>query len=209
MAGPSNRSERGPQHVNRWTWALVIALAAGIGIALATALGLGSPHAARVTGDFTDLVYTSGETLTRSNSASTIKLVAYGYTSCADACPATLTKMHGVLEALGVEGERISPLFVTLNPDHDTNAILEAYVHHFDPRIQGLTGERSKLQHSAEQLNALPVDPVAKATPDGGPNHAVRLYLLSAHNELLRAYELEDSTRLIAADIHRRLAPRS
>lgn len=184
---------------------LLIAVAT-LGVFVALHLGLG-PAAPTVTAQFDGLVDTAGRPFAALEANGRFKLVAYGYTACPDACPATLTKVHAVLGTLSADTAPITPVFITLDPAHDTADVLAAYVHHFDPRIVGLTGDLKQLQRSAAQLGALPTEPGSAQTPDGGPNHAVRLYLLSPQNVLLRTYELEDPTHLIASDVHRRLAP--
>lgn len=62
-------------------------------------------------------------------------LVAFGYTSCPDICPATLLAVHQTLEALGDRAARVRPVFVTVDPERDTPDRLRAYVEGFDPRI--------------------------------------------------------------------------
>jgi protein SCO1/2 len=186
--------------------ALLLLAVATLGIFVALHLGLG-PVAPTVTARFDGLVDTAGRPFASLEATGRYKLVAYGYTACPDACPATLTKLHAVLESLSADTAPLTPVFITLDPAHDTAAVLAAYVHHFDSRIVGLTGDLQSLQQSAAQLSALPTEPEPAQTPDGGPNHAVRLYLLSPQNALLRTYELEDPTHLIASDVHRRLAP--
>jgi len=177
------------------------------GMAVAIRLGFAPASQLRETADFTGLIDTAGHTLNETEAYRRYKLVAFGYTSCPDACPATLTKMHGVLDALRTSPNSIAPIFITLDPAHDTANILGAYVHHFDSRIIGMTGESHSLEASAAQLKALPTENVATRTPDGGPNHAVRLYLLAPDNTLLRTYELNDAAQLIASDVRRRMQP--
>lgn len=185
-------------------------VAAGMGIAFAVGLGVGAlkrPVAPVTVADFTGLVDGLGRTTDSLGLGDHYKLVAYGYTACPEACPATLTKMHLVVAALGDDLHGLVPLFVTLDPEHDTPDVLTAYVQHFDPRIIGLTGASARLQHSAALLGVLPTAGIAARTPDGGPNHAIRLYLLAPDNTLVRTYELDDPTSLVVADVGRRITP--
>jgi protein SCO1 len=188
-------------------------VAAGTGIAFAAGLGVGvwQPRQARAAtvADFAGLADEAGHGTAALGFAGHYKLVAFGYTACPDACPATLTKMHGVLAALGADGRGLLPLFVTLDPARDTPDVLRAYVAHFDGRIIALRGADERVQHCAAALGALPPEGIAARTPDGGPNHAIRLYLLSPANELLRTYELSDPTALVVADLQRYVTIRS
>lgn len=133
------------------------------------------------------------------------KVVAFGYTACPDACPTTLTKLHAILTAVGPGRDALLPLFVTLDPVRDTPDVLRAYTAHFDARIVGLTGAVDAVRRSAASLSALPPDPAAATTPEGAPNHAVGLYLLGPDNRLVRRYDLQDPTALVANDLRQRL----
>ena len=62
----------------------------------------------------------------------------FGYTQCPDVCPTTLTEMQQVMALLGPQADRVQVLFVTVDPDRDTAAILKQYVPAFDSRFLGL-----------------------------------------------------------------------
>nr|WP_088526497.1 SCO family protein [Polynucleobacter aenigmaticus] len=62
----------------------------------------------------------------------------FGYTQCPDICPTTLTEMQHVMTLLGPQADKVQVLFVTVDPDRDTAAILKQYVPAFDPRFLGL-----------------------------------------------------------------------
>lgn len=62
----------------------------------------------------------------------------FGYTQCPDICPTTLTEMQQVMTLLGPQADKVQVLFVTVDPDRDTAAILKQYVPAFDPRFLGL-----------------------------------------------------------------------
>ena len=67
----------------------------------------------------------------------------FGYTRCPDVCPTTLAELKMVKERLGVEGERLQVLFVTVDPERDTQQVLASYVPAFDPSFLGLRGDAS------------------------------------------------------------------
>lgn len=67
--------------------------------------------------------------------------VFFGYTQCPDVCPTTLTEMKAVLDKLGPENaKRVQVLFVTIDPERDTQALLAQYVPAFDASFIGLVG---------------------------------------------------------------------
>ena len=68
------------------------------------------------------------------------QLVFFGFTSCPDICPTTLSNVTAALEGLGPAVEKLQPLLITVDPERDTAPVLKEYLAAFDPRILGLTG---------------------------------------------------------------------
>jgi protein SCO1/2 len=48
--------------------------------------------------------------------------------------------MSAALDKIGPKAERITPLFISVDPERDTPAQLATYVQSFHPRLIGLTG---------------------------------------------------------------------
>jgi len=67
-----------------------------------------------------------------------VVVMFFGYTQCPDVCPTTLTEMQQVMSILGPQSDKVQVLFVTVDPQRDTAAILKQYVPAFDPRFLGL-----------------------------------------------------------------------
>lgn len=68
-------------------------------------------------------------------------LVFFGYTQCPDVCPTTLAEMATVMQQLGAQADKLQVLFITVDPERDTQALLSKYVPAFDPRFLGLYGD--------------------------------------------------------------------
>ncbi|KAF0677177.1 SCO family protein [Profundibacterium mesophilum] len=96
------------------------------------------------------LVDHHGKTVTQGDFAGRWQLVFFGFTQCPDICPTTLAYMGGVLDLLGAEAGRVAPLFVTVDPEHDTPEVLAEYVTAFHPRLLGLTGSEAQIADAAE-----------------------------------------------------------
>jgi protein SCO1/2 len=133
------------------------------------------------------------------------KLLAFGYTQCPEACPATLMKMRVVLSGLGPAALNVVPLFVTVDPEHDTPSVLGEYTARFDPRIIAISGDKGRLEHYARAYGALPPPDAGQKRADN-TTHAVRIFLLSPDNSVLTTYELTDPTPLVVTDVERRVA---
>ena len=86
-------------------------------------------------------------------------LVAFGYTACPYTCGLMLNNIAGALDALGPAAERLHPLFVSVDPEHDTPARLAAHLAKFDPRLIGLTGSPDAIRR---MLDAYRIEAVAR-----------------------------------------------
>ncbi len=70
-----------------------------------------------------------------------VVLVFFGYTQCPDVCPTTMTELAQVMKELGPKADDVQVLFVTIDPERDTQALLAQYVPSFDKRFIGLYGD--------------------------------------------------------------------
>lgn len=78
--------------------------------------------------------------------------IFFGFTSCPDVCPTTLTSLTALLQRLGADADRFGVFFVTVDPDRDNPAALKAYLSSFDSRIRGLTGTAAQLKALTKPL---------------------------------------------------------
>ena len=78
-----------------------------------------------------------------------VVVVFFGFVHCPDACPTELFKLALVMKQLGAVGDRIQVLFITLDPERDTPAVLKSYVSAFDPRFVALTGTNLEIDAAA------------------------------------------------------------
>ena len=62
----------------------------------------------------------------------------FGYTQCPDACPTTLADIAQAKQLLGADGAKVQTIFVTVDPERDTPAVLKAYMANFGPDFLAL-----------------------------------------------------------------------
>lgn len=74
-----------------------------------------------------------------------VVLLYFGYTQCPDACPATLATLQQALRSLGSSAAGVRVLFVSVDPQRDTAAVLKRYVAYFGPEFVGLRGDDAAL----------------------------------------------------------------
>ena len=78
-----------------------------------------------------------------------IVLLYFGYTYCPDACPTDLARIARAVRSLGPLASQVQPIFVTLDPDRDTAALLRDYAAAFDERLVALRGTNDETRRIA------------------------------------------------------------
>jgi cytochrome oxidase Cu insertion factor (SCO1/SenC/PrrC family) len=73
-------------------------------------------------------------------------LVFFGFTNCPDVCPSALQVMAAALDKLGPKGQKITPVFITVDPERDTPAQLATYLKSFHPSLVGLSGTPAEIE---------------------------------------------------------------
>lgn len=81
-----------------------------------------------------------------------VVVIFFGYTQCPDVCPTTMAEMASVMTQLGSLADKVQVLFVTVDPERDTQALLAAYVPNFDLRFLGLYGDQAATAQVAKDF---------------------------------------------------------
>ena len=81
-----------------------------------------------------------------------VVVLFFGFTRCPDICPTTLAEVAAAVKTLGADAERVQVLFVTLDPERDTENVLADYVRAFDPRFVALRGDAAATQQAAKEF---------------------------------------------------------
>jgi protein SCO1/2 len=109
--------------------------------------------------------------------------VFFGFTHCPDVCPVTLAEMAQVVRELGPDGDRVQVLFVTVDPERDTQQVLRQYVPSFDPKFLGLYGDA---QATARAAKAFKIYYQKQPAKDGrySVDHSAGTYILDGEGRL-------------------------
>lgn len=123
-------------------------------IVLAAACVLATPASARslpsLFGGPFELVDHDGRTVTERDFAGRHMLIYFGYTYCPDICPTDLGNLAVALDDIGPLTAKLQPLFITVDPDRDTKAVLRDYAGAFHPTLLGLTGTQEQISVAAK-----------------------------------------------------------
>jgi protein SCO1 len=120
-------------------------------------------------------------------------LVFFGFTHCPDICPTTLFDMSQMLHALGPDADRIGALFITVDPERDTPAVLKDYLANFDPHLRALTGDPAAVNAALKAYRVY----ATKVPLEGGDytmDHTAVVYLMD-RNGIRRAIQHETGCR--------------
>lgn len=104
--------------------------------------------------DFT-LTDQNGKTRSLADFRGKAVVVFFGYTQCPDVCPTTMTTLAETMKQLGPDADRVQVVFITVDPDRDTQALLSEYVPAFDKRFLGLHGDAAATERVAKEFKVI------------------------------------------------------
>ena len=132
------------------------------------------------------------------------QLVYFGYTFCPDVCPTTLAVMAAALDKMGVDQNRIVPVFITIDPERDSPAVLKKYLAAFGPRFVGLTGGPQQIAQVEKEFRVY-----AKKQPMAGGNygmdHSSVMYLMGPDGRLVGFYDEAMQPEDLAKDLKKKI----
>ena len=133
-------------------------------------------------------------------------LVFFGFTSCPDACPLTMTALAQTNKLLadlpGAQRPRV--VMISVDPERDTPERLAAYVKAFDPTFIGATGTKAAIDELAQRMGVL----AATRPLEGGSytvDHTTSVFLIDPDGALRALFSAPHTPKLIAED-YRRIA---
>ena len=162
-------------------------------LALVAALGgCGSSgpsfHNTDVTGaDFgRDFVLTdhTGKTRSLADFRGKMVVIFFGFTHCADVCPAALMEIKQAVDQLGDDAKRVQVLFITVDPERDTAELLSKYVPAFDPRYIGLYGDAAATARVAKEFKVFYQKVPGRTAESYTVDHTAGSYVLDPQGRL-------------------------
>lgn len=126
---------------------------------------------------------TSGRAIMDNDFPERFQLISFGYTFCPDICPTTLIEMATLLKQLGDNAPHVQPIFISVDPERDTQAHLHQYLAFFDKRIIGATGKPEFVKRAAENFKVRYEKVVETGANANAQNYAIDhsagMYLLA------------------------------
>lgn len=111
-------------------------------------------------------------------------LLYFGYTSCPDICPSSLSIMKRAMAGLGDAADEVQGIFVTVDPERDGGERLQEYVQYFHPSFIGLEGSPEEVKRAARQWNVSYMREESDSAAGYLIAHSDYIYLLDRRGEL-------------------------
>ncbi len=147
----------------------------------------------------------TGKLRTMSDFKGKAVVLFFGYTHCPDVCPTTMSDLKSAMKLLGNKADEVQVIFVTVDPQRDTQAVLAQFVPSFDKRFIGMRGS---LQETAETLGNFKIfysKVDGKTSTDYTIDHSAGMYTFDKEGKirLYMAYGMKPAA--IASDISKLL----
>lgn len=108
---------------------------------------------AKIGGPF-NLVSETGAGVSQKDFEGQYRLMYFGYTFCPDVCPVDVQRLMQGFAKFEVShpkaAAKLQPLFISVDPQRDTPAVLTQFTNAFHPRLIGLTGTPTQIAATAK-----------------------------------------------------------
>lgn len=151
------------------------------------------------------LIDQHGRTVTDQSLRGRYLLIYFGYTFCPDVCPTELQAMSHALDELGPEGEKVTPVFVTVDPARDTAEQLAGYAEHFHPRLLALTGSEQQIADAARAYRVFYRKVESEGSGDYLMDHSSIIYLMGPDGGFLTHFAYGTAPAAMAEGIRKYL----
>jgi len=157
-------------------------------------------------GEF-ELVDKTGKTVRWSDFAGKYRMVYFGFTYCPNACPTDLARSGKGLQQFEAEhpdlGSKVQPIFISVDPERDTPAVVGEFAANFHPRLIGLTGTPAQVRAAVASFKVL----AEKTPPDSAGNymvnHSTVTYLFGPQGEPLATIPTDQGPEAVAQELEK------
>jgi protein SCO1/2 len=173
---------------------LVLALSAVMALTLLAGCDrfLGAPKLDFKNTDLTGLDYAkdfaltdhTGKPRTLADFKGKVVVMFFGYTQCPDVCPTTMAEMSAAMQQLGPQADQVQVLFVTVDPERDTQQLLAQYVPAFDKRFLGLYGTAEQTAKVAKEFKVFYAKVPGKTDGSYTMDHTAASYVFDKQGKI-------------------------
>ncbi|KAG2454361.1 hypothetical protein HYH02_001385 [Chlamydomonas schloesseri] len=196
---------------------LILALMAGAGVTYVTRLYTDQKlqqvtaksqqvvGQASVGGPF-ELTNQDGKPFSNKDLLGEFALLYFGFTHCPDICPDELEKVAEAINSVEkATGVPIQLVFISVDPQRDTPALIKSYVQEFHPRMVGLTGSMDKIKAVSKAYRVY-YNKTGESDTDYLVDHSIIHYLISPEGEFVTFFGKNADAPAIAKQISQHVA---
>jgi protein SCO1/2 len=185
----------------------LLVLLAGLALAACSG-GNGEPplKGAAIGGPFT-LTDQDGRPASERDFAGRYRIMYFGFTHCPDVCPTDLAVLGQALRQFEksdpARAARVVPIFISVDPERDTPAVLKDYVAAFHPRLVGLTGTPAQVADTVRRYGAYGEKEAPEAGGGYNVNHSRIAELIGPAGEPIALLPYDKGAEAVAAELDR------
>lgn len=165
------------------------------------------PLAGSAIGGPFELVDSTGKTVRWSDFEGRYRIVYFGFTYCPDVCPTDIQRMSQGLSLFEREepalGSKVQPIFISVDPERDTPAMVGEFVANFHPRLIGLTGSPAQVRTAIKNFAAYGEKGESAADGSYMVNHSTVTLLFGPEGEPLATLPTDQGPEAVAAELEK------
>ena len=127
-------------------------------------------------------------------------LIFFGYTSCPDICPTTLSTLNILFKLLEKKqaSENLQVVFITVDPERDNIEKLNAYMNYFNEDFIAATGNKDEIDKVAKQFNAAYFIENDNASENYLISHASSIFLVNQETKIIASFSPPHNPDILA-----------
>jgi len=130
-----------------------------------------------------------------------VVVIFFGFTQCPDVCPTALAELADVKRKLGGQGDRLQGIFITVDPERDTEDVLKAYMANFDPSFVALRPTMAQLPEVAKAFKIYYKKSEGKTAGSYTMDHSAGSYVFDPEGRVRLYTRYGSGAEALAADI--------
>lgn len=130
-----------------------------------------------------------------------VVVLFFGYTHCPDVCPTTMSDLAQAMKMLGPKSDEVQVLFVTVDPERDTQQVLADYVPSFDSRFIGLYGTPEQMAETAKNFKIFYSKQASAGKSDYTIDHSAGVYVFDKQGHVRIYIKYGEKPQEIASDL--------
>ena len=167
-------------------------------------LSEGALYGSTIGGAF-ELVNAQGQTVKSSDFDGKWRMVYFGYAYCPDVCPFDVQRMAQGYNLFAQEhpelAEDVQPIFITIDPERDTPAVVGEFTANFSDKLIGLTGTPEQIAQAAEAYSVFYSKGDANAEGGYLMDHSNAGYLMDREGNPVALLSVDSSAQEVAAEL--------